>query len=1032
MMEATHHNPGTWLVYVILCISCVLSPSRLNAQSVISDQQLETLLDSVEILKLVGSYNKAISSCIEAKEAPEYKRSKNASLRILVELADIYRIKGDSEVSKDFMNEAIILIDTDFEKQSPVLSRYNIYKAQLIEDTYGLEDTIYQDSIFFLLGVAEHILDPNPNPRELAKLYFEKGRIWKEMNHFDSAEFYFSRLQNLLVNDFESTEYLRGWYFYYLSDLYYDLGDYERAILFSKLAMNIFSIDPTLDPLLLVKSELYLANSYYSSDNHELALEHYNNLLSDSSNTNLLNYDDMMVAYLNRSPPLLNLGEYEEAKKNSLESILLNRKKDNWDSLLLYHSYNSLAESFQFLEQHKEAERYFEKSIQARILTNGEFDDDTYFGYKFYGNYLESIGNYDKSLVYLQKAIISLLKEFTSMNIYDDPDYLAYDRKELIIFIIFNKASVFYKRYKKSGKNEDLIASYDLYLNGFSILNELINSGLLNQSILQKFETLKQQLNFGIGCALQLYTQTKEQKYFNQAFQFIENSKYFLLHRELASSEHKFTENIPDSLFYKRRELERDIISLNLQLEPGISTDSSFEILNELIEKLNTKAELEKKIYASGIVSNKVVVDSLLLDIFEVQHDMLKENELIVEFHWSENSIYTLIIGKDFTDVYDAPITIKLTNHIQTYLNLLSEAPDSIGYTRENYEQFIFSSSLIYDQLMKPVLEKAIYHMGSIEKINRVILVPDGVLASMPFEALLTDNTVPEIISYWVLPYLAKDITISYCYSLNILKSNLMEKNQIPEPGLLGFSYSSRLKSKSDIAALRSSNELPYSFEELNRIKSRIKRATFFTDNQASEEAFKMNVSDYTLLHLALHGSSDTTDIFNSKLIFKENEGSSEDGELHAYELYTLDLSNTELAVLSACETGLGKQSEGEGIFSIARGFAYAGCPAIVMSLWKVNDKATADLMDNFYKFLAMGFEKDKALRQAKLLYIENSSDFSSHPRNWAAFVALGNNTPIQIPKPYFSWYYWIIVFLLVLGALVLVFKLGKRYLPSS
>ncbi|MCK5103041.1 MAG: CHAT domain-containing protein, partial [Cyclobacteriaceae bacterium] len=167
-------------------------------------------------------------------------------------------------------------------------------------------------------------------------------------------------------------------------------------------------------------------------------------------------------------------------------------------------------------------------------------------------------------------------------------------------------------------------------------------------------------------------------------------------------------------------------------------------------------------------------------------------------------------------------------------------------------------------------------------------------------------------------------------------------------------------------------------------------------------------------------------DIFNSRLIFKKDSISHEDGELRAYELYDMDLSNLQMVVLSACETGIGKQYEGEGIFSIARGFAYAGCPSIVMSLWKVNDKTTADLIDFFYTNLKDKMPKDEALRVAKLTYIENSDDINAHPSNWAAFITLGNNQAVMIPKAPFQWYYIFIITGFIALLLFLLYRKSK------
>ena len=120
---------------------------------------------------------------------------------------------------------------------------------------------------------------------------------------------------------------------------------------------------------------------------------------------------------------------------------------------------------------------------------------------------------------------------------------------------------------------------------------------------------------------------------------------------------------------------------------------------------------------------------------------------------------------------------------------------------------------------------------------------------------------------------------------------------------------------------------------------------------------------------------------------------------------------------------------KGEGVYSLARGFAYAGCPAMVMSLWRVNDKTTAELMDYFYENIANGLHKDEALQKAKLTFIENSDDLGAHPANWAAFIALGNNQPLQISKSILQWYYWVILAMIVIGALLIY---QKRRLAKS
>ena len=125
------------------------------------------------------------------------------------------------------------------------------------------------------------------------------------------------------------------------------------------------------------------------------------------------------------------------------------------------------------------------------------------------------------------------------------------------------------------------------------------------------------------------------------------------------------------------------------------------------------------------------------------------------------------------------------------------------------------------------------------------------------------------------------------------------------------------------------------------------------------------------------------------------------DGVLHAYEIQSMDLP-VDLVVLSACETALGKERQGEGAMSIARAFKYAGARSIVSSLWKVDDLATKEIMVKFYEFLAEGVGKADALAEAKRWYRKEYPN--EPPSKWAAFILIGDNEPVHLKKRSDGW----------------------------
>ena len=126
-------------------------------------------------------------------------------------------------------------------------------------------------------------------------------------------------------------------------------------------------------------------------------------------------------------------------------------------------------------------------------------------------------------------------------------------------------------------------------------------------------------------------------------------------------------------------------------------------------------------------------------------------------------------------------------------------------------------------------------------------------------------------------------------------------------------------------------------------------KGEYFTDQSATEQNFKRNADRFKIIHLATHAMIDNQNPAKSRLLFNIDPDSGEDGMLYSYELYGINL-NAGLVTLSACNTGFGQVSWGKGVLSLARAFAYAGSPNVVMSLWPVDDQLTSGLVKAFYE----------------------------------------------------------------------------------
>jgi len=188
--------------------------------------------------------------------------------------------------------------------------------------------------------------------------------------------------------------------------------------------------------------------------------------------------------------------------------------------------------------------------------------------------------------------------------------------------------------------------------------------------------------------------------------------------------------------------------------------------------------------------------------------------------------------------------------------------------------------------------------------------------------------------------------------------------------------------------------ELPGSFEETSHILS-VHDGDLVSGEKATESYFKRNAGNYDLIHLALHGFADTVNMLNTKLRFRSDADSAQDGDLFAFELYNMPLK-ARFVALSACESGTGHYQRGEGSYSMARAFAITGVPTIVTSLCVVQDRTTQEIMTSMYERILDGHATDNALRMAKLDFIETRlSSNQAHPGNWSSFICIGAPDPI-------------------------------------
>ena len=334
----------------------------------------------------------------------------------------------------------------------------------------------------------------------------------------------------------------------------------------------------------------------------------------------------------------------------------------------------------------------------------------------------------------------------------------------------------------------------------------------------------------------------------------------------------------------------------------------------------------------------------------------LEKNSALIEYKLIDSILYTYIIKTDTATVIKTNVGAGFTNEVNTYLTYMNALP---------YFDSVRSRSYAFGELGYTLFKKLQLQNPLLQNTSNLTIIPDDILGYLSFEALVSEMPNRENSTYNKLNYLIQDYSFSYGYSGTLLFNDYKKKSGGNEVLAFAPTYDNieGYEINNGSLAIRELKKnliaLEYTQTEVSAVTKIFKGSTFIS-KEATETNFKSHSSDYNILHFAMHTLINDVDPMASKLVFTLNNDSTDDGFLNTYEIYNLDL-NAELAVLSACQTGTGKFSKGEGIMSLARGFLYAGVPGIVMTLWSIEDKSGSEIIAGFYENLKNNQRKDIA-----------------------------------------------------------------------
>jgi len=405
-------------------------------------------------------------------------------------------------------------------------------------------------------------------------------------------------------------------------------------------------------------------------------------------------------------------------------------------------------------------------------------------------------------------------------------------------------------------------------------------------------------------------------------------------------------------------------------------------------------------------------------DLARIQQQVVNDDDtILLEYILGADKSYVWAITRESFSAHE--ITGKVGEAAETVYNLSKDR------TKGNEEQLTQATIELSQMVLSPVA-------GQLNK-RRIIVIADGALNYIPFQMLPlpSSNSEPLVVQHQiinapsasVLGELRAEVAGRGARSKTLaafgnpaLGSGALNDNSDEH-----LRYAMRdIELNGDSFDISKIGELFFAEREINSLREIATPAATFTATgfaASREQLFKLDFSQYAILHFATHGLLDPKRPEHSGILLSmvDDRGKQQKGFISLQDVYSLR-APVDMVVLSACRSGLGREIRGEGLVGLTRGFMYAGATTVVASLWKVDDEATSELMKSFYiEMLQNKKTPDEALRIAQDS-IRKTPKWSA-PHFWAGFTLQGEYKYVVHSKP--GWRRYSV--LIVIGLLMIV-----------
>ena len=760
------------------------------------------------------------------------------------------------------------------------------------------------------------------------------GIYYWRLNKYSRAIYYYERALAIALI-FDKNEKDRSDYLNNMGIVYRDLGNYDRALLYLKEALEI--------------------------DNR---LGDDNSISADLNNIG--------AVFRSRGELHGDQNDFKRSLDYYKKSFEISKRKENIG--LEIENLNNIGLAYSAIDDFVSSLKYFELAQDKAHTINDIYELGNICINK--ANVYLRLGNYKKSKEYFQKGL-----ELSVRSGKNDALWEAYFGLGQCLEIEQQYASAL-ACYKKAANNIDLIRSQlslDDHKAGFARDKMKVHESLVRLLFMLK-------------------TKGPTSRYDNEIFQVVEKAKARAFLEGLLEMDNSSQESLPPEFKKEQAEISRRISNTISGLTKSKITDYQRKVLLERLENeenaymsLLNKMKLGKQTRSSLPFFESISIE-------KVQNQLLDRKTAIIEFFLGEKESFVFLITKEDFILKSLPSRAHIENSLKAYLKAVSTYPNG-KFQGELAAERLYNDFLCFiEKTVSPVVE-------------HLIIVPDGVLYYLPFETLIPRAKA----RHPKHQYLIELYGISYAPSASSLVLLVNKKTDARAPKTLlavgNPNYSAAMprrdkQQESYGDTLREVylnngfdfSSLPFTGDEVMQISRCFPRdkVDICVAGKAREDIIKKKaLSDYRIIHFACHGFQDERFPLRSALVLSLLDNAEEDGFLQVREISELRL-NADLIVLSACQTGMGKLENGEGVMGLPRVFFFAGAKSTISTLWKINDKSTSELMRYFYRNLSKGSDKAQALRLAKLKMIRSGF---SHPSFWAGFVLNGDYSSRVVSK---------------------------------